>query len=393
MASDSQIPARGARPARWTFRPAVLGAVRHGVLLALLLALVAAVAAVTASAARARVATLVVSRVTVTGSQITVAGRVSLPPGALARGHRAQVLLTLSSGAGHAERFTAKIAAHDRFKAVHTTRLSGTLSLALYVQIAGRTTGRRLLRSVHVASPGTGSTSTGPSGPATTTPAGSGGSTGSGTPAAPACPSGGATVLNGTFRIQTGAEVAGAIAGSWFEMFIPGGSSPLVNGNSPLVNQDYTPLSAGTDGGLQTFGYEVAPSPAFDGVKEGKEVGNALANALIQPQDFFGYNFSVVTEPVDRQAKTADPLPNILDTGGHLTGQVTAWVVGWNGQWFNQGSPKPDGTLPSGTTALSGTCDAATGHYVLEWKSLIVGGPFNSFLGSWHLEGTFVPAG
>jgi hypothetical protein len=41
---------------------------------------------------------------------------------------------------------------------------------------------------------------------------------------------------------------------------------------------------------------------------------------------------------------------------------------------------------------VSGTYDAATGHFVLQWKSLIVGGPFDRFTGSWHLEGTFVPA-
>jgi hypothetical protein len=32
------------------------------------------------------------------------------------------------------------------------------------------------------------------------------------------------------------------------------------------------------------------------------------------------------------------------------------------------------------------------GRYTLEWKSLIVGGPFNGFTGRWHLEGTFVPS-
>ena len=37
-----------------------------------------------------------------------------------------------------------------------------------------------------------------------------------------------------------------------------------------------------------------------------------------------------------------------------------------------------------------GTYDAKTGKFVLEWTSLIQGGPFNQFTGVWHLEGTFV---
>lgn len=42
-------------------------------------------------------------------------------------------------------------------------------------------------------------------------------------------------------------------------------------------------------------------------------------------------------------------------------------------------------------TIFSGTYDAASKRFVLTWKSLIVGGPFDSFIGSWHLEGTFEP--
>jgi hypothetical protein len=61
-------------------------------------------------------------------------------------------------------------------------------------------------------------------------------------------------------------------------------------------------------------------------------------------------------------------------------------------QSFNQGTPKPDGTLPSPTTPLSGTYDPATRQFTLQWKSLIVGGPFNGFTGLWRLGGTFVPS-
>ena len=49
-------------------------------------------------------------------------------------------------------------------------------------------------------------------------------------------------------------------------------------------------------------------------------------------------------------------------------------------------------SLPGATTVLSGTYDATTGAFTLTWKSLIVGGPFNGFIGLWHLVGHFVPA-
>ena len=38
---------------------------------------------------------------------------------------------------------------------------------------------------------------------------------------------------------------------------------------------------------------------------------------------------------------------------------------------------------------MTGTYDAETGAFVLEWSSQIVGGPFNDSTGVWHLEGTF----
>jgi hypothetical protein len=77
--------------------------------------------------------------------------------------------------------------------------------------------------------------------------------------------------------------------------------------------------------------------------------------------------------------------------GGKLSGDLAAFDATWNKQAFNQGSPKPDGSRPGNTGAVSGTYDAATGAYSLTWTSQIVGGPFNSFTGYWHLEGTFVP--
>jgi hypothetical protein len=259
------------------------------------------------------------------------------------------------------------------------------------VKIAGRAFGKKTVGALDVVA------STNSSGPGTGTSGSSGsGSSGSGSsPSGPESP-GPPSDLSGTFELTPTTHDAGpdTPSGSWFEMLDADEKDrePLANGNSPLESKDYTPLSPGTDGGLQTFAYQPAPSPAFSEKTGGKEDGNALADDLMQPQNFFGFNFSVVAESEDPQSGEADPLPAIVDDDGGLSGQITAWAVGWNGEWFNQGAPKPNGTLTGGTAAPTGTYDASTGHYTLEWKSLIVKGPFNGFLGSWHLEGTFVPA-
>jgi hypothetical protein len=67
-------------------------------------------------------------------------------------------------------------------------------------------------------------------------------------------------------------------------------------------------------------------------------------------------------------------------------GDLSALNAAWNGQQFNQGAPKPGASPPGNAT---GTYDAKTGAYTLEWSSPIAGGPFNGFTGVWHFEGTF----
>jgi hypothetical protein len=346
-----------------------------------------------ADAAKARIATVTLTKVAVQGENVTITGRVSLPASSIAERRHIELLVTLTDGKGHFERFTARLDASERFMARHTTHLRGALGLAISIRISGRAIGHALKRTVDVALP------TSPdAGAGTNTGTGSGGGSGAAGPTGPApgdtspSPTEPQGPLDGTFELEPGAEVAGAITGSWFEMWTPGSateaSSPLPNGNSPFKNHDYAPLSPGTDGGLQTFEYQPAPKPPFE---EPNGTGNSLADEIMKPQSFFGYDFSTVTEETDPQAGKPDPLAQILNNKGVLSGQVTAWAVGWNGQWFNQGTPKPEDTEPGRTTALSGTYDFATGDYTLEWESQISKGPFNGFVGSWHLEGTFVP--
>jgi LPXTG-motif cell wall-anchored protein len=196
------------------------------------------------------------------------------------------------------------------------------------------------------------------------------------------------TPLVGVFAITAGSCSGSTPTGTYFQMIEPGGtlSGPfLSNGNSPCSNQAYTPLSPGTAGGLSTVSYQPNPSPAFNGS------GDGLADTITQPQDFFGINFALSTNSTDPQTKQSVPIPSISNSGGTLSGNLEAISVAWNNQNFNQGSPKPGGSMPGLTSASTGTYSSGSGTFTLTWSSAIVGGPFNNFTGLWHLEGTFVP--
>lgn len=205
----------------------------------------------------------------------------------------------------------------------------------------------------------------------------------------PVAPASAATTLVGTFTVTAGSCGPGQVSGSYFRMILQGGNANgpyLSNSDSTCSDQSYTPMAPGTDGGLQTGRYQPQPSPAFDGS------GNALAKRIISPANFYGVGYSASTQPTDPQTDKAVPAPQITLSGTALSGSLQAVSVSWNNQYFNQGSPKPDGTYPGNTTPLTGTYDPATGAYTMQWTSQVVGGPFNGFSGLWHLTGRFVPA-
>ncbi len=312
---------------------------------------VAATGAVAPATAAARSPQPQVSKLTVSGTKLTVSGRVTFVPNTAHQRQRTRVRLTLTSSTGRTDRRTAKLNEQRYFKASWSTRLTGALTLNVRVTVGGKAVGKALTRKLTVTDPN-----------------------------AP-------LQLVGTFKLDAGAAPSGqAPSGSYFEM-LTGAGSPLPNLSSPAPNKNYTPFTPGTDGGLRTGAYQPAPAPAFAGGSS----GGALASAIIRPVPFFGVNFSVVTGSTDAQLGVHDALPAITVLHGALSGQLTAWDAQWNGQSFNQGTPKPDGTLPSPTTKLSGTYNATTRAFTLTWKSRIVGGPFNGFTGCWHLAGTFVP--
>jgi hypothetical protein len=196
--------------------------------------------------------------------------------------------------------------------------------------------------------------------------------------------------LVGTFRLTPGESSASGVTGSYFRMVLPGGTveqGPFFpNPDSAATDKTYTLAQPGTDGGLATGKYQPAPNPAFG------PQGSSLADRIIQPSPFTLINFGVSTNKTDPQSREDVPKPKITVKGRKLSGDLKAVDASWNNENFNQGSPKPDGSKPGLTKAVSGTYDSKTKKFVLEWSSQIVGGPFNDFTGVWHFEGTFEPA-
>lgn len=201
---------------------------------------------------------------------------------------------------------------------------------------------------------------------------------------------GGATALVGTFQLIAGKCSTASPTGTYFRMIDPGGTIAtgkyFANPDSTCVDKSITAEVPGADGGLTTGTYQPSPTKAFDGQ------GNALAASILAPGSFTAIKFGISTNKVDPQTHHAVPAPKIFVKGTKLSGQITAWSAAWNNLYFNQGSPKPDGSHPGLTEPVSGTYNPSTHAFVLTWASQVVGGPFNGFTGYWHLQGTFSPA-
>ena len=207
------------------------------------------------------------------------------------------------------------------------------------------------------------------------------------TPAPTTTSTGTASPMVGLFRFTPGAYANGKATGSYIRLVLAGGSresGPFFPNPSSRATT-YTLLNPGTDGGLRTGSYQPAPSPAFSAT------GDALASRIIAPQRFAFIQYSAQTSPKDPQTGADVPAPSISVTDGKLSGQLQSFAAQWNKQNFNVGSPKPNGSFPGLTSPVTGTYNADTKAYTLEWTSQIVGGAFNNFSASWHFEGTFEP--
>ena len=205
----------------------------------------------------------------------------------------------------------------------------------------------------------------------------------------PALSADAATPLVGTLRLVAASCSGSTVSGTYLRMILPSGGPTgpyLSNSDSTCRDQSYTPLAPGTDGGLISGSYQPQPNPPFD------EKGNSLAHRITAATAFYGTAFATATNPVDPQTNFAVGAPQVTVAGSSLTADLRSFAVTWNNQYFNQGSPKPDGSYPGNTRPATGTYDASTHAFTLTWTSQVVGGPFDKFTGQWHLQGAFEPA-
>ena len=191
--------------------------------------------------------------------------------------------------------------------------------------------------------------------------------------------------LAGTFTVAAGrCPDVETVAGTYFRMVEVGGTvtdGPFVpNPDSPCADNTYTPLTPGSDRGLIAGVHQPAPGRTFD------DAGSARAGAIVEPFLFGGVGFGIATEATGAETGDALPPPALVVEEDSITGQVSALTAYYAGEVFSQGAPPPGGSQPGPT----GTLNAVSGAYALEWSSVISGGVFNDRTGIWHLEGRFV---
>lgn len=202
-----------------------------------------------------------------------------------------------------------------------------------------------------------------------------------------------ASAITGTMLINPGIySASGAyVSGSYFSFSSAGAGVALV----PTVSPDPGGIVLGT---YQNFVLNPNVPHPYNWNGTGGSAGTGYGTTpttlgtIIQPFDFYGTLTYVGTNPVSYQsgnsfaAPTAD-ISNCVGTSCTLSVDLSSWEVMWNGSAFQQG-PRPVNTGPF--VPAVGTYDTATHAYSLTWTSQISGGPFNSVIGHWHLDGTIV---
>lgn len=119
----------------------------------------------------------------------------------------------------------------------------------------------------------------------------------------------------------------------------------------------------------------------------GNVPGNGANPASIIDMTFFGGAVNTYTALSNLGAPNnvagsiaGGPVPTADVSGSTITMDLSSWFANYNGTDFNQGSPTVTGTWNSGTNAFD-----------VRWSSVIIGGSFNNFIGTWTLQGTAAP--
>ena len=192
----------------------------------------------------------------------------------------------------------------------------------------------------------------------------------------------------GLFRFKPGAYANSKVSGSYIRLVLAGGTrenGPFFPNPSSRATT-YTLLNPGTDGGLRTGGYQPAPTPAFNAT------GDALANRIIAPQRFAFIQYSAQTSPIDPQTgATCRRRRSACRPTASSAASCRPSRRSGTSRTSTSGRRSRTARSPGLTSPVSGTYNAETKAFTLEWTSQIVGGAFNNFSAAWHFEGTFEP--
>ena len=192
--------------------------------------------------------------------------------------------------------------------------------------------------------------------------------------------------VTGFMTIDAGVTEPLEIAPDFFVDAYVGGSYFVMTENDPNASSAVM-LQPGTLGAVELGTYQnfvLSPDiPAYDADGDGPllpgsgyDTAPVVESDILAPFSFFGNPTYVGTNPISYQHGNAYDAPTAdVDEFGNLTVDMSSWEVMWNGTAFEQGG------------IATGTYNALTGEYVLDWSSLIEGGAFSGVTGFWHLEG------
>jgi len=199
--------------------------------------------------------------------------------------------------------------------------------------------------------------------------------------------------LHGTFEIQPGRCTSshGVPTGSWMVIVDSADSKTVANPDGGCANHFYTPLTPGTDRGIETGQFQANPTPTFD------TTSNSLADAVITPVSFDGKKFGMGTSANDVQdAPNGGPVftaPRALLQGSKLSVDLRSLNITYGGPPGSTcASAQGYGCWNLGSKAATGTYDAATHTYEIEWY---LGESFTQLGDSMlvRFSGKFVPSG
>lgn len=199
--------------------------------------------------------------------------------------------------------------------------------------------------------------------------------------------------LAGLFHIDAGACAGkkGLPTGSYLVVLSAASGGTVGNARGGCANPAYSLLRPGTDGGLVTGEFQENAGPTFNAHGDSRE------GRIVIPARFGALRFGFATSTRDEQdaptGAAAFPQPSAVIEGSKLRIDLRSLVVSYGGRpGATCAETFGGGCWELGSENASGTYDAATGHFTLQWFSGRSFTPKGDSI-EVHLEGTFVPQG